>query len=104
VIVTHAIDEVERFCSLSLFDGKNFNDWKFRLRSHLDKLELLIHVDTPLEPVQVSVSENATQKKAYEAQQINIIQNDKKCKNIIINRIHNCQLEVVKGKETAYNV
>jgi len=102
------MDEVERFRSLSLFDGKNFNDWKFRLRSHLDELELLIHIDTPLkdllEPVQVSVSDNATQKKAKGAQQKIIIQNDKKCKNIIFNRIHNCQLELVKDKETAYDV
>jgi len=91
-----------------LFSGKDFNNRKYRLELHLDELELLAHVQKDLEdllePHKVSEADDESARMSKEDKRHFITQNDKKCKNQIINRIHCSQLEVVKGKSTAYGV
>jgi hypothetical protein len=72
---------------IPLFDGNNYPDWKFRMTVYLDELDLLKHIETPLNQL---LQDNLESRNG-------LVQNDKKCKSRIVQRIHNAQLEYVKG-------
>jgi hypothetical protein len=73
---------------IPLFDGNNYSDWKFRMTKYLDELDLLRHTRTPLsklleEPENIDAAAEA----AVPTARNGLIQNDKKCKSRIIQRI-----------------
>jgi hypothetical protein len=78
---------------IQLFDGKNYPDWKFRMNVYLDELDLLRHIETPLNQL---LEDNPESRNG-------LVRNDKKCKSRIVQMIHDAQLEYVKGQETAYD-
>jgi hypothetical protein len=67
---------------------------KFRMTVYLDELDLLRHTETPLNQLLEDNLESGN----------GLVRNDKKCKSRIVQRIHDAQLEYVKGQETAYDV
>jgi transposase InsO family protein len=97
----------ERF-KIHLFDGNNFSDWNFRLKLQLDEQDMLPHVEkrlaSLLESCEPSLADTAAQKKTKEEERKRLIKLDKKCKSFIVQRIQDGLLEVVKDKETAYDL
>jgi len=93
---------------IPLFNGKNFSNWKFWVEHQLDELDLLEYVQSPLsallEPFASKDSDSIALKRSKEESRKTILKHDKKCKNVIVHRIHGDSLEVVKGKENAYEM
>jgi hypothetical protein len=96
----------EKKYRIPLFDGTNYPDWKFRMEAYLDELDLVAHIENPLRDLlaEHEIPETMTpdERMSIEKTRQQIIKNDKKCKSRIIQCIQDTQLEVVKGKETAY--
>lgn len=72
---------------IPLFDGLNFNNWKFRMETLLSELDLLVFVE-----------KNYNQKVKYLEE---LQKRDKKCRSQIIADNH---LEYVKDKNSAYDM
>ena len=91
-----------------LFDGRNFSDWKYRLELHLDELDLLPHIQNDLDILLAQVNDEEGDSNAVrrtkEEKRVNIIKNDKRCKNQVVSRLHNALLEVVKSATTAFEL
>jgi hypothetical protein len=77
---------------IPLFDGNNYPDWKFRMTVYLDELDLLKHIETPMNQL---LEDNPESRNG-------LVRNDKKCNSRIVQRTHDAQLEYVKG--TAYDI
>lgn len=87
--------EVEKF-RVALFDGNNFDNWKFRLEVVLDESGLLEYIEKDV---------NDTVQFLTNQENIDLHRkNDKKCKSIIIRRIADSHLEYVKDKKTSMEV
>ncbi|KAG8235932.1 hypothetical protein J437_LFUL015997 [Ladona fulva] len=98
--------EEERY-RLPLFDGKNYNDWKFRMEIYLDEKEVLEYIENPLSSLlhrHEECEDNATTKKRKEEAILKIKRDNKKCKSLIVQRLQDDQLELIKDKPTAYDV
>jgi hypothetical protein len=59
-----------------------------------DELDLVKHIKTPLNQL---LEDNPESRNG-------LVRNDKKCKSRIVQRIHDAQLEYIKGQETAYDI
>lgn len=44
--INHDMDE-EKYC-IPLFDGKNYDDWKFQMKVFLDEKDVLVHMQESL--------------------------------------------------------
>ena len=77
---------------IPLFDGTNFNNWRFRIENVMDERDLLECVETDL-----SDRLDAAEEKFHDK----IKSKEKRCKNLIIQSVHDCQLEIIKDKATA---
>lgn len=86
----------EKFSSLHLFDGTNYNNWKFKLMALLDEHEMKKFIETDLQTTLDGLS-NPNQRPPAEKL-------EKKCISFIVHRIADSHLEYVKGKETAYEI
>lgn len=99
--------EDEKF-RIPLFDGRNYDDWKFRMEVFLDEKEVLEHLEKPLDDWEASYCQVAGDKQETTDLKtkalLEIKRKDRKCKNYIVQRIQDNQLEHVKGKQTAYEV
>lgn len=106
-VITVGRMEEDKF-RIPLFDGNNYDDWKFRMEVFLDEKEVLEHLRRPLMEWQTSYTvvdgDNKELKESKEKALLELQRADKRCKNFIIQRIHDSQLEHVKGKQTAYEV
>lgn len=98
----------EERTKIPLFDGKNYNDWRFRMEVHLDKDDMLDFVNKGFAELtkqfEVVPADNANVKKRKEESIVELTRKDKRCKNSIIERLGDEVLEVVKGKTHAYDV
>lgn len=96
--------DIEKF-RIPLFDGNNYNNWKFRMETLLDELELLEFVQNPyktmVESMPVETEEQRTEKTN---RLIQLKKLDKKCVSQIVQRISDSQLEYVKDKECAHSL
>lgn len=81
---------------ITVFDGTNFNNWKFRLRVLLDERDYLQFVDKSLTELLGAVTE-ATAISALKLK-------EKKCKSLIIQCIADSHLEYIKEKQFAKEV
>jgi predicted DNA binding CopG/RHH family protein len=74
----------------------------------LDEKELLKYIQKPLHDIlaefDVLQADSPAEKDKKERQQVTIWKYDKKCKNLIVQRIADSHLECVKEKVTAYEV
>lgn len=79
------------------FDGTNFNNWKFRIEVLLDEKGLLEYLETPL----VDLVE-AAEGDLDSEQRIKL--EEKKCKSLLVQCIHDSQLEYIKDKREAKDI
>lgn len=93
-----------------LFDGKiNYHDWKYRMETHLDQDDdMLDFVEKGYKELakkfEIGPDDNANTRKRKEESLAELLKKDKKCKNIIVERIGDEVLEIVKGKKYAFEV
>jgi hypothetical protein len=77
---------------IPLFDGRNFSNWKYRVGILLDEKDLKIFIKKSLN----EILEETTAEKQCEVKK-----NEKKCISILVQTLHDSQLENVKDKTTA---
>lgn len=75
------------------FDGTNFSNWKYRVGILLDEKNLRKFIEEDLETVL------AAETKPEEKTKIKL--EEKKCVSILVQTIHDSQLEYVREKKTA---
>lgn len=78
---------------IPLFEGNNFNNWRFRVESALDERDLLVYIQSDINGLLTAAANNTEREK--------IRKEEKACKNIIVQSVHDCQLENIKGKSSA---
>lgn len=94
------IADEEKF-RVALFDGNNFNNWKFRLQTVLDEHGLLIYINRSFDEIFNGLDST----KADDASKIlEHTKNDKKCKSLIVRRIADSHLEYIKEKTTSREI
>lgn len=97
-------DEVEKY-RIPLFDGTNFNNWKFRMETLLDEMDLLKLVEKPYaNEVQFSEDDTQAERGTKEKKLEELAKRDRKCKSQIIQRISDSHLEYAKDKKTAFDM
>lgn len=90
---------------IPLFDGSNFNNWKFRMETLLDELELSEHIRRPYtEIIEAATSDTAEQQAERERKLAELRKKDLKCKSQIVQRISDSHLEYVKDRVTAFEI
>lgn len=77
---------------IPLFDGRNFSNWKYRVGILLDEKDLKNFIEEKLDDILA---------KTDDAKKAEVRKNEKKCVSILVQTIHDCQLENVKDKSTA---
>lgn len=80
-----------------LFDGSNFNNWKFRVETLLDERDLLVFIEQSLDVILRPHIESPA--KVAELRKF-----EKQCKSLLIQCIADSHLEYVKDKKTAKDV
>lgn len=97
-------EEPERY-RVHLFDGSNFNNWKFRMETLLNEMELLKFIEKPVtHMVEFLDGESLDERKKKETL-FNVLDKcDRKCRSQIIQRIADSHLEYVKDKCCAYDI
>ncbi|KMQ84375.1 copia protein [Lasius niger] len=96
--------EQDRF-KVPLFDGTNFDNWKFRMETLLEEHELLEYVKeayTSMITIEEVDSPEVRIRKEEQLKQLK--RNDRKCKSQIVQRIADSHLEYVKDEETAHGI
>ena len=92
---------------LALFDGSNFNAWKFRMQVLLEEHDLLECVEVEIDDVD-ELKELASDSADVKAEKMKLREQRKKknrkCKSLIISRIHDSQLEYVQEKKSPKEV
>lgn len=94
-------ESVDRFV-LPLFDGSNFAAWKFRMLVLLEERELVECVQTYAAEVEelVVLPADTNAVKAEKALKLEKrVKKDRKCKSLLVSRIHDTQLEYIQGKQ-----
>lgn len=77
---------------IPLFNGNNFSHWKYRVGVLLDEKDLKIYIDEPLDDILNRLPINRRN---------DAMKREKKCKSILVQTIHDDQLENIKDKPTA---
>lgn len=84
-----------------LFDGTNYNNWKFRIEILLEELSLKEHIEIQILDDRKKHEET---QEAYNLRMANLKKKDTKCKSHIIQRIADSYLEYAKDKLTAFDI
>jgi len=85
-----------------LFDGTNFDNWKFRMETLLEEFDLLEYVKNAYTSmVTISETDSAEVRTEKEGQLKQHKKSDRKCKS---QRIADSHLEYVKDEETAHGI
>lgn len=88
-----------------LFDGTNFNNWKFRIETLLTELDLITYIEKSYkEMVEILDEDTAQQQNVKEATLAEHKKKDRKCRSQIIQRIADSHLEYAKDQETAFDI
>jgi hypothetical protein len=98
-----AEDNEERF-KVPLFDGNNYENWKFRMECFQDENDLLTLVKS--EPVYEEPAKggNAQQLAARQQRNDALRKKDKRCKNMIVQKITESHIEYAMNKVSVYEV
>lgn len=102
-----AQQQLEEKFHVPLFDGGNYDNWRFRLEVLLDEKGLLSFVEQDVHTRLLeapTTSEEEKDKKSREEANAKLLQRDKYCKRLIISSIADSQLEYCKGKTSSYEV
>lgn len=87
----------ENFVSKQMvFDGSNFNNWRYRMETFLEGKGYLPFVKSTLNELLLLQTD--------EKDKESIKSHEKKCKSLIVNHIHDSQLEYVEDKTGAKDV
>jgi len=98
------VNETERY-RIPLFDGTNFDNWKFRMETLLRELNLLSLVEKSYtDNISIEASDTSAFRVQKEKQLEELKKRDVKCCSQIIQRIADSHLEYVKDKSCAYEV
>lgn len=92
------MEEEEELFRVALFNGKHYNNWKFRLEIVLDENNLLIYIQKGISEIIDFVQDGDGAANIIEVHQKNYK------KSMIIWRIANSHLEYVKDKASSYSV
>lgn len=84
-----------------LFDGTNYNNWKFRMEILLEKLSLRDHIESQVLDGEAKTGEAA---EVFRARMVSLRKKDTKCKSQIVQRIADSHLEYAKNKLTAFDI
>ncbi|KAK9709142.1 hypothetical protein QE152_g26793 [Popillia japonica] len=85
---------LEERTKIPLFDGSNFNNWKFRMEILLEELELMELIDEPYtQKVKFLETDTADAKASKEADLEKLKKRDRKCRLQIVQRIADTRLE-----------
>lgn len=93
------VDEVEKY-RIPLFDGTNFNNWKFRMEILLDEMDLLELTREPYTD-RPEIKTEGTRTDAQNSEFEKLKRLDRKCKSQIVQKIADSHLEYAKDKLTA---
>lgn len=80
--------------SINLFDGRNYDNWKFRLEAVLDEHSLLHLIENDVDVLVAAETD--------EAKKELLKKSDKKAKSLIIRRIADSHLEYIKDCKSAF--
>lgn len=98
------VEETEKY-RIPLFDGTNFDNWKFRIETLLEELDLLKYVtEAYTEKVKFLESDTEAQRTTKQRELDAHLKKDRKCKSQIIQRIADSHLEYAKDKVTAFDL
>ncbi|XP_052566455.1 uncharacterized protein LOC128093499 [Culex pipiens pallens] len=86
-----------------LLEGKNYGNWKFRMEVLLEDKGLLNCVKAPLDLAGLAEleSDSANEKQRKRALRVERVAKDRSCRNLLVNRIAEDQLDHVKDARTA---
>lgn len=97
-------DEIEKY-RIPLFDGTNFDNWKFRIETLLNEMDLLDLLEISYtDMVKLEQGDTAQQRREKGAKIQANKKRDRKCKSHIIRRIADSHLEYAKDKKTAFEL
>lgn len=83
---------------VSLFDGTNFRNWKFRMETLLEEHDLMEFIENSVtQMVEIIDTDTAEQRAQKEAQLRILKKSDRICKSLIVQRIADSYLEILKG-------
>lgn len=102
VEVVRAMEEKSERMFLPLFDGTNYSAWKFRMEILLEEHELQECIQTlasEVESLQDVVGDSQDVKKHKEVEREKRAKLDRKCKSLLVSRIHDSQLEYIQDKQ-----
>lgn len=87
---------------IPLFDGSNFSNWKFRMQTLLNELDLLEFVEGDYKvQVQFLEADTAIETTRKRAELKALEKRDQKCRSQIIQRVADSHLEYVKDFQSA---
>lgn len=87
---------------LPVFDGSNFSAWKFRMLILLEEHELAECVQryaSDVEELKEEPGDSEEQKNKKRKEREKRVKKDRRCKSLLIGRIHDSQLEYVRDKQ-----
>lgn len=95
--------EKEDFVRVPLFDGSNYPAWKYRMRVVLEEHDLTDCIEREMDEIEelavkAEDSDATRQAKAKEAEKRK--KQERRCKSLLISRIHDSQLEYVQDHQT----
>lgn len=95
-------NEHEKY-KIPLFDGSNYENWKFRIECLSDEKELLQLIIERLYE-EAGSTETESERVLREQRNSKLKVKDKKCKNLIVQKIAESHISYAMGKKTAYDV
>lgn len=96
--------DVEKY-KIPLFDGTNFGNWKFRMETLLNELDLLEFIRQPYySGIETSEDDSATEKERKLLRTNALEKRDRKCRSQIIQRVADSHLEYVKDCGSAHAI
>lgn len=84
----------EEHFKVNLFDGRDFDNWLFRLKTVLDEKDLVKWIDEDADLAKSNTN--------VESAKLAIGKADKQCKSIIVRRVADSHLEYIKDKPTSF--
>lgn len=88
---------------VAVFDGSNFPAWKFRMMIVLEEHDLLECIEAEIgdmDELKIDPEESEAVKQQKMVAIEKRIKKNKRCKSLIVNRVHDNYLEHLEGKET----
>lgn len=95
-------EEKQERVFLPVFDGSNFSAWKFRMLVLLEEHELVECVQcyaADVDALKDDPDDTPEQKNRKVKEREKRVKKDRRCKSLLVGRIHDSQLEYVRGKQ-----